>query len=300
VLGKLASHTLLPLICVLSAPAFAATEEDAPEEAAAPQPPPATPPAAAPPAAAAAAQTPPPYPAHAAPPPFWGPPPQAAAPQADRAKPAEPQPPEEPEGLVIPRWQVVLGARTMFVTSPGFDPFSENNAMTEFSLGAGRTIFSDGILSVAAVAYYDASTRSSTARGERTELESHRLSLGPEARAHVMPELYAFARLSPAILRTSALLEEASSGTSLFARSFSFGFDAVGGVAFRAFSFGRGEKAARFWVIGEGGYGWAAETDLLLAPDEEDSAAPQRVGDLDLGTLDLRGPMFRVAVGLTF
>ena len=34
--------------------------------------------------------------------------------------------------------------------------------------------------------------------------------------------------------------------------------------------------------------------------NEDDSAAPQRVSDVDLGTLALRGPMFRILVAATF
>jgi hypothetical protein len=293
------SFSLASALVLCASAAFAAEDEAAQPEAG--QPPPLDAgPAPAPPGG-------PPTPPYGAAPmqgPFYGPVPHAlpaAPPQADAPKAAEPEPePEEPEGIVIPRWNVALGARTMFVTSPGYDPFSEDNRLIEFSIGGGRTVYSQGAFSIAAVAFYDGSVRQSVVRGEATELESHRLSLGPEVRGHVLPLLYAFARPSPAVLRTIARLDETTTQTTLHARSWTFGFDAVAGLAFRALSFGRGETATRLWVIGEGGYGWAAANDLSLAVDEDDSASPQRTAPVDLGALALRGPMFRVLVAATF
>ena len=70
--------------------------------------------------------------------------------------------------------------------------------------------------------------------------------------------------------------------------------------AFRAISFGKTERSARLWVIGEGGYGWASSSDLRLAPDADDTSSPERVSDVNLGMLAMRGPMFRILVAATF
>lgn len=296
--------TWLATSAVLALPATAAAAEtDPPPEPEPAAPPPAAPAPKAPPPAAPEMRVQPIQPPAAYPTPYWGAPPTAPAPppQADQpAEAPEPEPEPEPEGIVIPRWQVALGARTAFVTNPGFDPFAEDNRLIQFSIGGGRTLYSQGLLSLAATAFYDGGSRQASARGEPTQLDVHRLSLGPELRAHLLPMLYAFARPSPAVVRTIARMDETATNTALYSRSWTFGFDAVGGVAFRAVSFGRGDKAVRLWLVGEGGYGWASSSDLRLAPDDDDSTAPERVAPVDLGTLAVRGPLFRILVATTF
>jgi hypothetical protein len=282
-----------------------AAEDEPPPEAPPPEPPTTAappPPAAAPPTEAAPA---PPRVSPAAPPPgyptpYWGTPAPApeAPPQADT--PSEPEEPEEPEGIVIPRWQIAAGVRTAFIANEGFDPFSDDDRFFQVSLGGGRTVYSQGFLSIAAIGFYDTATSSSNVRGESTELEVHRISLGPELRAHVLPMLYAFVRPSPAAIRSIARLDESTTNTTLYARAWTFGFDATAGVAFRAISFGKQESSPRLWLIGEGGYGWASSSDLRLAPDPDDDSAPERVAEVNLGTLAVRGPMFRVLVAATF
>jgi hypothetical protein len=275
--------------------ALAAEEDSEPEATEAEAPPARQPVPVQPPPAqrSAPARAPAAYPA-----PIWGMP---HPPQADEA--AHPEPaevPEEPEGIVIPRWQLSAGVRTAFVANSGYDPFSENDAMVQLSLGGGRTFHSEGMFSVAAIGFYDFSNARGSARGEPTELEVHRISLGPELRAHLLPVLYAFARPSAAALRTSASLEESTTNATLHARAWTVGFDVTAGAAYRLLSFGRGESAPRIWLLGEGGYGWSSSSDLRLATDPEDDTAPQRVADVDLGTLALRGPLFRISVAATF
>jgi hypothetical protein len=290
-------------LSVATPAAVLAAEEESEVEAPEADAPPSTPPAARPSAPPPGQRTAPVYPPGAYPAPIWGMPhaPAAPPPQADRpVQPEPPEEPEEPEGIVIPRWQLSVGVRTAFVTNAGYDPFSDNDVLVQFSVGAGRTFYSQGMFSVAAIGFYDFSNQQSTARGQPTELEVHRLSLGPEVRAHLMPVLYAFARPSAAALRTSASLQEATANTTLYARAWTVGFDVTAGAAFRVVSSGRGESAARFWLVGEGGYGWSSSSDLRLATEPEDETAPQRVAEVSFGTLALRGPLFRISLAATF
>ena len=144
----------------------------------------------------------------------------------------------------------------------------------------------------------DVGTRSATARGAPTSLYALRLLLGPEARWHLMPQLYLFARPSAGVLRTVAQLDEGSTGATLKASAWSFAVDATAGAAFAVIDLRRHAGDLRFWLIADGGYGWAATSDLLLAP--EDDTGPKRTAELDLGELALGGPFFRIAAAATF
>jgi hypothetical protein len=192
--------------------------------------------------------------------------------------------------------------RTAFVTNAGYDAFDENNGFTQFSMAGGRVIYGAGNVSVGLLAYWDYGTTDSAVRGEKSELDVHRLTLAPEVRLHLFPELYVFGRLAAGALRSSAKLEESTTGTELYARSWTFAADGTLGAALRAVRFGRRSADGALWLLAEGGYGWSPGVDLVLAPDEDDVAAPQRVAELTLGEgeLAVRGTMLRLMVGVSF
>jgi hypothetical protein len=193
----------------------------------------------------------------------------------------------------------VLGARTAYMTDAGYDPFDDDNAMTQFSIGFGASFAHSGRLAFAGMLFYDVGAASSTARGQPTELVLHRLTIGPEARYYVLPELYGYGRVAPGVLRVMADLEEATTAVTLSDHSWVFGIDALAGVAYR-FARTRGSPALGFWVAAEGGYQWAADNDLSLQRNEDDENGPERVAALDLGAVSLSGGMFRVLGGLSF
>jgi hypothetical protein len=205
----------------------------------------------------------------------------------------------------------VIGARVMFVPDRGYDAFSSNDSFPAFSLGFGRSVYASGQFSFAVMAFWDAGGRSSSIRGEPTEMFVHRLSLGPEVRFHPLSDGYLFGRVSPAALRTIATLEESSTGADYVAQSndadlgflssWDFGVDVTIGLAYELFgSAGRRSGPMRFWIFGEGGYGWASSAPLDWAPDADDPAAPERVAALDQGELGVRGAFFRLAAATTF
>jgi hypothetical protein len=205
----------------------------------------------------------------------------------------------------------VIGARTMMLASEGYDLFSSNDSFAAFTLGFGRSVYAEGQFTFAVMAFWDAGGRSSNLRGEPTEMFVHRLSLGPELRFHPLQDGYLFGRVSPALLNTVATLDESSTGAEHVARSddidlgflssWDFGVDVTIGLAYELFgSAGHRAGPMRFWLYGEGGYGWASSTPLAWKPEAEDSAAPQRVAVLDQGELAVRGGLFRVAVATTF
>src|SRR4051794_11526359 len=80
-----------------------------------------------------------------------------------------------------PHVEASLGARVSAVSDAGFDPFADSDALAQFSLGLGGTLFAQGRFSLAGYGFWDYGARSSQVRGEATELTVHRLSIGPEA-----------------------------------------------------------------------------------------------------------------------
>jgi len=197
-------------------------------------------------------------------------------------------------------WQGELGVRSTFVTHPGFDPFSKDNALTQVSLGLARTIWAQDRLSFAPGVIWDYGERSSSARGLNTGLEAHRLALALEGRYHVTPWLYGLARATPGVLRQSVRLEDPTSLAPFVSRQWVAAFDVSAGAAFLVGPHGEGSGVpVGFWIAGEGGYSYAGSTTLVMRPDlaEDD---PRRTGDLNMGTLAMRGAFFRIYGSVTY
>lgn len=202
------------------------------------------------------------------------------------------------DSILQPTWQVLAGVRVAYISSAGFDPFAENDALAQGSVSLGRTVYRHERWSLATVGSFDIGHRGATARGQETSLTVFSFGLGPEARYHLGESAWLHLRPSLELSRSLARLDEASSKVSLHARNWHFGFDAMAGGAL---SLGApGESEAQVWLVAEGGYTWSSGGSLSLRPDEGDTDAPLRASALDLGNLALRGPAFRIAAALTF
>jgi hypothetical protein len=192
-----------------------------------------------------------------------------------------------------------LGARTQYVSSAGLDPFSENDAIPQLSLGASYAFWSRDKLSLAGVFGFDYSDWSSRARSAEASLDLRRFTLGPEARYHVLRILVVSAKLAPTLTRQAAVLTTGV-GSDLKKVAWKGGFDATAGVAVELFGFHSGtSRLPRLWLTGEGGYGWTASNGLVLQPEEADDA-PQRFQPVDLEDLSLSGPLFKISAALSF
>jgi hypothetical protein len=258
----------------------------------------------------AAAETPAPPADPAAPPPQPQPPgvvlPPPPPPQAEPAPSPEPamvDEPELPDDGSLGRHQqqlfVSAGMRTSFISDAGFDPFSDTDALNQFALHLGAVVFTSGSLSVAALGGWDYGKAEGTARGSSTELNLHRLWVGAEGRYHVLRRLYGYGRLAPALIQSSATLQDSVAGSTREASSWVFGADVSLGAAYELFGHQNGAvERARGWLALEGGYGWAASSDLMLEADAD--TAPVRTAALDLGELALRGPFLRVQAAVSF
>lgn len=222
-----------------------------------------------------------------------------AAPQADQ--PVQSEPPGPPrEKSRYPGWQAFVGLRGAFVPNAGYDPFDDSDFMGQGSIGFGRTVYTAGQISIAGMLYYDGSNQTGDARGEATRLALHRVTLSPEARFHLLPELYLYARAGAGPLRAAARLEESSTGTTLYANDWLLAIDGFAGIAYELLDASGQKGELRIWVAAEGGYGWTTDLDLKFAAEEDDGGAPQRSADVDLGTFAARGGGFRGMIGVSF
>lgn len=192
-----------------------------------------------------------------------------------------------------------LGLRTQYVSDTGLDPFSENDAVPQLSLGASYAFWARDRLSLAGAFGFDYSTWSAEARSNETSIDLRRFTLGPEARYHLLRILVVTAKVAPSLTRESTALSTGI-GTDLTKVAWKAGVDATAGVAVEVFGYHSGlSRSPRLWLTGEGGYGWTASNRLLLKPDEADRA-PQRPEPVDLGELSLSGPLFKISAALSF
>jgi hypothetical protein len=196
-------------------------------------------------------------------------------------------------------WRVELGYRASILGDSGFDPFSDNDRLSQGSLVATRTLFTHGRFSFAPGLAFESGTSASTARGDSTSLGVHRLALPLDGRVHFGPWGYAFVRLAPGATLVDAEVRDSSSPGPLSKSTWVFATDVSAGYAWLAWPWDEPERLrGRLWLQGDAGYGFATRDRLSLAPDLTGSDAT-RASAVDLGSLVLRGPFVRFAVALS-
>jgi hypothetical protein len=199
-------------------------------------------------------------------------------------------------------WFFGLGARETFVTGAAYDPFSSNNVLPQVSLAAGRAFYASGPLSFAALLGWDWGSTSAEARGADATLVVNRITLGAEGRYHVWRRFYAFGRVAPGALHSTATLKDGVVNVDRSANAWAFATDFSLGAAVEFAGEDRGASTRpRGWLGIDGGYAWAQATKLeLKAPSSGDPSAPARVEPLSLGELALRGGFLRLTATITY
>jgi hypothetical protein len=199
-----------------------------------------------------------------------------------------------------PHVQASLGVRASRVSDAGYDPFASTDELSQVSLGVGGTILREQRFSLSAVGFWDYGTQSSTARGQPSSLALHRLTIGPEARYHLLPPLYVFVHVLPAFGHTTASIDDGVAQVARSARHWSYGVDAAAGAAYELYGMRSGESIRpRIWALAEAGYGYLGRTSLRLKPAAGDGA-PERSSVVDLGSVSLAGPYLRVSAAVSF
>jgi len=195
-------------------------------------------------------------------------------------------------------WQAAVGLRSMLVRSAGYDPFSGNDVLAQFSLGIERLVLRSDAFVFAAGIGGDYGQTSSIARGASSELAVGRISLIAEGRYQPWERGYGFVRFAPGWLGMKATLTDASAPNAVTLED-SFGVLSADISAGAAARLSPAPDPIAVWVSLEGGYSWAASHHLRLAPGA--AARDQaKLAPLDLGTIDPRGVFFRLALAITY
>jgi hypothetical protein len=192
-----------------------------------------------------------------------------------------------------------LGLRTQFIKGAGYDPFSDNDVLHQFSTSASVAFWARDRLSFAGVVGFDYGVASARARSNEASLDVRRFVLAPEARYHVLRVLALTARVGPTLTREQTTLS-GGLDTELSNTAWRFGFDATAGAAVELWGYANGAShKPRIWGTAEVGYGFTASNQLSLKP-RDPSVAPQRSVPVELGELSLGGPLFRITAALSF
>lgn len=193
------------------------------------------------------------------------------------------------------------GVRVGKVSHAGLDPFSDSDELAQFSLGAGGTLLTADDFSIAGLFLYDIGGHSDEARGAETDLTVHRLTIGAEARYHFIRQLFVFGRVAPGAIHSIAKLKDAASGgQTLATRDWVFAADLSAGAMLELSGWSGDSRKRRpnIWIAFDGGYGYAAESELSLSP--EGNSGPERAEPVELGALGLGGPFLRFAAVMTY
>jgi hypothetical protein len=194
------------------------------------------------------------------------------------------------------RWQASLGLRTSFLRDPGYDPFSSNDVLTQLSVTVMHAFRSAPGLTPAVGLVWDTGEASASARGVDASLGLMRLAVALEARFTPRPWMYVMARVAPGILHASASLADESAPAPLDTNYTTLSVDGSAGAGVRITP---ASSPVGFWLVGDGGYGWAPTHDLTLRPSLPKTDA-QKAGPTDLGALAVRGAFFRLGLALSY
>jgi hypothetical protein len=207
--------------------------------------------------------------------------------------------PEAPHARVWDRremmTQLEIGYRGSFVTNAGYNPFSTNDYLPQFSLAASQTVFAWHRFAFAAGIAWDFANTGATARGDTSSLTMHRLTAPLEGRTHFGDWGYLFLRVAPGTAVVNAEIDDPSAPAPLAKNRWLFATDVSAGYAWLIAPRGRAwRRVPRLWVQTDAGYGWMASDRLNLAP------ASAGASGVDLGSLALSGAFFRIAAAASF
>jgi hypothetical protein len=190
--------------------------------------------------------------------------------------------------------RVEIGYRGSFVTNAGYNPFSSNDYLGQFSLLASRTLYVAHPFAFAAGLAWDYAGGGASARGSQSSLTLDRLTVPLEGRLHFGNWGYLFARVAPGVAFVRTEIDDASAPAPLAKERWLFATDASAGYSFPlVFPSARSNRTARAWLNADGGYGWVANERLDLMPGGG-------VSGVDLGTLGLNGAFFRIALAASY
>lgn len=197
--------------------------------------------------------------------------------------------------------RVNAGLRVGYVATRGFDTFSSNDVLAQFSVDATYPLLTRGKLVLGAGLGWDIGGRSATTRGFDSQLTAHRFYVPLEARYHIVPSLYAFGKVAPGAAAMLTSITESGTGNKLDATGWAFSGDVSAGVsALIAARTNMERREPRVWITPEVGYGFTTTSTLSASIGREDKDMLGSDEDTRLRGLALSGFFWRASVGGTF
>lgn len=199
-------------------------------------------------------------------------------------------------------WKVGAGLRTSYVTSGGFDPYSSNDALVQWSLEAQYPLVSRGKFALGVGFGYSGGASHDTIRGDKTGLGVHQLSVPIEGRYHLGSWAYVFGRVAPGTTAAVASIQEASSPNEFSSTKWLFSADLSAGTAILLGPRWNGDdkRTPRFWAVPEFGYSFATKATFDNRPDRDSKDALGTDERTALTPLNLSAFFWRISVAATF
>lgn len=187
------------------------------------------------------------------------------------------------------------GAVIGWILDPAFDLFQSKNAYLAWEARAALGLWASGPMSLAVTANYNATATEGDVRGTPSSLTYSRMHLGGEARYHIVPRIYSYARLDLGAFVARSRIGETGSPTRLQLDGAGLSGAVNLGAAVRVAGSADGRvRSPRVHLFTEGGVGYASPLSLHyeMAPEGALRPAPVHLGKLSAG-----GP--RIALGAT-
>lgn len=204
-----------------------------------------------------------------------------------------------PLGLAF---SVTAGLRTMLLPGAGFDPYSGNDVLNQFSLAVGVTVLRAGALSVVVGPEWDTGSSSARARAADASLGLHRFAGFVEGRYHLANPFYLSAKVAPAAYYISGSLREPGTSTAqaLASDVWVFGMDATVGAGLRVGKLDT-QRGGVFgvWVNWEIGCSLAGSAAMRFTQPSVDGTPPNP-GSTTLPSFQPGGFVNKLAIGLSF
>lgn len=200
-------------------------------------------------------------------------------------------------------WKVSTGPRVSYVTSGGFDPYSSNDVLMQWSLEGQYPVLSRGRFALGVGLGYAGGGKSGTMRGDKTSIGVHTLQAPIEGRYHLGRWGYGFARVAPGTTAVLSSVTDASSPNEINATKWVFSTDLSVGAAILLGPRGYDQadkRTVRIWAIPEFGYTVATTAKFDTRPDRDPKDALGTDERTAVPGLNLSAFYWRVSLGTTF